>query len=240
MSRRTLSHQQSIARNSGGKKRSVSGDGWYTYLPAVVPKSLSEWAAQTEKEWSGDDPSFKCTLLAGNMTTSTTHAWLKDFEKHRAETFVSAEGHRLFSRTVPKDPDRQSRRLRFLEENLFNGKSPEKTELESKNERKALNKELSRARKKVIGWAANWVLHKACTRDVRNHVQHVLTVAAGANSATKVLAKSYKDWTALRDALLADHGPEPNYIAFNAPAFAWEINSDPHKEDVSSVLMKVM
>ena len=200
---------------------------------------LADWAALTAKQWRDGDPSFKCTLLAGNMSTDTLLAWLKDFETKRAQTLVRADGTKLFSKSSPKDANRQARRLSFLEGNLFTDKMPEKHDRESKDDRKALNGELERTREQVFGWACNFVLHTACTRDVRAQVERALTVAA-TTAGTKPLATTYGDWAALKTALLADHGPEPNFVAFNAPAFAWEVYNDPHAGDESGRLMSVM
>ena len=239
LNRRTLGYQQAAADN-GGKPRTVSGDGWYTQTPVGTPKYLLDWAASAEKQYREGGTEFRCSLLAGDMSVMSVTEWLADFEKNRAEGYVqSPEGSRLFPKTASKDPDRQVRRQRFLELNMFNGTEPSWPEQESEDERQALNGELKRIRKRVIGWATSWVLHHATTTDVRNQVMHALTVAAG-EKGTRTLAKSYKDWMALKTALLADHGPEPNFAAFNAPAFAWEVHKNPAAKDPSGRLMAAM
>ena len=103
VNRRTLGYQQAAA-NNGARGRHVSGDGWYTFQPATIPRVLAEWAALTAKQWRDGDPSFKCTLLAGNMSTDTLLAWLKDFETKRAQTLVRVDGTKLFSKVPRRMP----------------------------------------------------------------------------------------------------------------------------------------
>ena len=231
------------AQHSGNgcfkKSPSVSSERWFSHRPTIVPPSLAAWEKETEEKWKLGNASSKSTLLAGDMSESTVTDWFENFEKTTALRFVASEGQRIFARQSPKDPNRQQRRLQFLGDNMYNNVRPPKDTLETKEERRALNRELMEARNTVVAWAANFVLHRACTRDVRRHSALVLRSKVGAKQGTVELAGT-AEWIALKAVLASDSGPEPNYNSFNAPGFAWEVKNNPAEGDVASRLVAVM